>query len=156
MTGSRRWLAALGVTLALSLAGNLLLAGILLGRHAGERPHMSFLRPLPGAPEAARDVLHAAFREHRGEMREQFHAHREARQRLAAALAEPDLDPAALDRALADLAAATSGLQATAHTIMRDAAVRMPPEVRRDWAGNWRQRASRDRHHGGAGDERRE
>lgn len=145
MNVSRRWLAALGVALTLSLAGNLLFAGMLLGRHAGERPHMSFLRPLPGAPDAARDVLRDAFRAHRGEMHARFRAHREARRQLAAVLAEPDLDPAALDRALAELAAATTGLQATAHAIMRDAAVRMPPEVRRDWAGNWQQRAWQDR-----------
>lgn len=140
MTRSRGWLIAGAAVLALSLGGNLLLAGALLGRHVGDPPRIGFIRVLPGAPPEAKAVLRESFGEHRSEMRAHLRAHHKARKRVAEVLAAPELDAGELDRALAELAEATARLQTSAHAIVREAAMAMPPEARREWGNEWQRR----------------
>lgn len=146
MTLSKGWLMAGGTVLALSLAGNLLLAGALIGRHVGGHPPLGVLRMLPDAPPAAKTALRDAFGDHRAEMREHFRSHHRARERVAEVLAAPEFDPTELDRALTDLAMATARLQTSAHAIVREAAVTMPPEARRQWGADWKRRRSHGPH----------
>lgn len=137
---SSRWYLAGGLLLALSLAGNLLAAGVLLGRHMADGPLQHRPPFTRGVPEEARPALRAAFHERRATFREHMHAIREARARVAELLAAPELDEAALQDAFDRLASRTQAMQSLVHEAILAAAHDLPPEVRAQWRGEWMRR----------------
>ena len=118
--------------LVVSLAFNLLIAGMLLGRAAspmrGHHPHLGWM-------------MHELDKETRAELRDSLKAHRQAsksirtemkaaQQGLHALLGNEDFDAAATREALADLRDISGKFQTLAHQQMLDTLVTMKPEER--------------------------
>ena len=137
---ARIWVVGGVVAIVLLLAGNLFMAGILLGHGlfggAGDAPDAPLARFLRTVPTEARPVLRAVLLDHREELREQFGDLVSARGVMTDLLAAPQLDDAAITEAMSDLRAATAELQAVLHGLLLEAARRLPADVRAEW---WRQ-----------------
>lgn len=122
------------VMLAISIGLNLVLAGVLLGSRfaRGERDHAG---PMHSGMRAGRG-FDGALLPHRAELGERRRASARARDDVQAILNREPLDRAALDAALAKLRAETQRSQEILHRALGDAAVKAPPEQRRE-LGRW-------------------
>ena len=126
----------LGAALAVSLAANLFLAGMIAGRLTGEaaqglqalRNLDALLEPLPAAKRAlVRDELRAAL----PGVREHHQAMQAARAELAEELVKPAPDPATMDRHFAAVQARTTAMQAALQQAFKRAAMSLTQEERR-------------------------
>jgi len=126
----------LGTLLAVSVAANLFLGGVIAGRFTGEaaqdlrakRNVEAMLQPLPQDKRAlVRKELRAAM----PQVRQHFKALQEARARVAEELVKPEPDPAQLDRRFAEVQAQTTAIQAAFQQAFKRAAVSLTPEERR-------------------------
>ena len=140
---ARIWVVGGVVAIVLLLAGNLFMAGTLLGHGlfggAGDVSDPPLARFLRTVPSEARPVLRAVLFDHREDLRERLGDLVSARRRMTDLLAAPQVDDAATTEAMSDLRAATAELQAVLHEMLLDAAHRLPPEVREAW---WRRAAT--------------
>ncbi|MDT0636211.1 periplasmic heavy metal sensor [Spectribacter hydrogenoxidans] len=140
MTLSRRGRLGVGLLLAVSLALNLVIAGVVVGRLVSDGPRHHGPHMLRGVPEAARPALRDAFKAHRDDIREHIHGIREARAHIADRIAADPLDEAALEAAFDELARRTDAMQALTHRIVIETAQSLPPDVREGWRAEWGER----------------
>jgi uncharacterized membrane protein len=126
----------LGVLLAVSVAANLFMGGVLAGRFAGQatqgsqskRTFEAMLAPLPEEKRAlVRNELRAAM----PQLRRDHAALQEARAALAAELVKPSPDPAALDRGFAEVQARSTAIQAAFQQSFKRASASLSQEERR-------------------------
>ena len=127
----------LRVLLALSLAANLFLGGVILGTGVlkGDRGgrgsrHASFPRALEQLDPADAEALRTLMR-NRGEQAEpRVQALREARREVQALMARPDYDPAAVRTALTRVRIEETALRDNLDRDLIDFAARLDPEER--------------------------
>lgn len=127
---------ALATLLALSLAANLFLGGVLAGRLTGQagqdsqtrRSIQAMLAPLP---EAKRELVRNEIRAVMPRVREQFAALRTARAALAEEMVKPAPDTAALGRGFADVQARTVAIGTALQQAMLRALPSLTQEERR-------------------------
>jgi uncharacterized membrane protein len=122
----------LSIALAVSIALNLLLAGILVGRafHRGPLPDRD--KPaLHRERDGRRAPLRGLYREHDDELRDKRRAIGAARRTARAALEAEPFDRAALERALEALRKETGASQEIMHKAIVDAASKGSPEERK-------------------------
>jgi uncharacterized membrane protein len=129
------WLASprtLGVLLAVSLAVNLFLGGVVAGRTTGEavqakRNFDAILAPLP---DAKRALVRKEFRAALVDVRKDHQAAQAVRAQLAAEIAKPAPDPATLDRQFAELQRRTTAMQGAMQQAFKRAAMQLTQEER--------------------------
>ena len=153
MTGNMKWLVG---GLAVSLALNFLILGIILGngglrpdrgpdRH--ERPRFSIERLAETLSPESREILHAAMKEQRSELKSVFRERRAARRAAGDVLRAETFDPKALRAAFERMREADIDMQRRIQDVMVDVAAQLPPEERAklaDWRRHMRKRM-RDR-----------
>ncbi|MEO8668514.1 MAG: periplasmic heavy metal sensor [Bauldia sp.] len=121
------------VVAALSLATNFLILGFVAARvsdfrhGAVERLVAIGARSFPGK---IRDAIIAEAAEEKGPLRAALFDLRTARQTMFAAMRAEPFDPAALDRAFADVRAKTATLQSLGQALVGEAVAAAPPGVR--------------------------
>jgi uncharacterized membrane protein len=124
----------LSIALAVSIALNLLLAGVFVGRALHRRPPPPPEREMPalrGEREGRRAPLRGLFREHADELREKRRAIGEARRKAQTALGAEPFDRAALESALEGVRKETVGSQEIMHRAIVEAAAKGSPDERR-------------------------
>jgi uncharacterized membrane protein len=122
----------LSIALAISIAVNLLLAGIFVGRAFHRRPPPD--RDVParhGERDGRKGPLRGLFREHGDELRDKRRAIGEARRTGRAALEAEPFERAALERALEGLRKESGASQEIMHRAIVEAASKGSPEERR-------------------------
>jgi uncharacterized membrane protein len=143
MTSGRSW-TIVALALAASIAANLFLGGVLLGRHLFRSEpravEAAVRRFLATVPEEARPLVRARMREHRDELVGELRAVAEARRHVGEVLERPELDDAALAAALARVRASTATLQERVHGILTETMKELPPGVRTEWGQHWGRR----------------
>ena len=123
----------LSIALAVSIAINLLLAGIWVGRaFRHPRPPMGEqgMHETPADREGRRGLLRGLYREHGDELREKRRAIADARRTARDALQKEPFDRAALESALAALRKETGASQEILHRAIVEAAAKGSPEER--------------------------
>ncbi len=133
----RRATALVGALLA-SLALNLFVAGMLLGRDLHEQePEQGGDRSRHGlaalVPPGAREVVGQRLDEHRAEFEARIDSLRTARRQAFALLRADPFDAAAARAALATLRERTLATQELVHELLIETAQRTPAEVRAGW-----------------------
>jgi hypothetical protein len=131
--GPLAWVFA--VVLLLSVAANLLIAGLVLGRlHGPPLPDGDFqhvlsmvVRPFP--PEIQQSILTAAAAD-REELNQQYDALQAARRRAFDAMRADPFDRAALDSAHADFRNGAEAMQQRIQNLEADAIAKAPADVR--------------------------
>lgn len=130
--GPLAWVFA--AVLLVSLATNVLIAGVVLAHLHGSRPGEDFehiigmiARPYP--PEIQRSIMDSAIGD-RDELRQRFDAMREARRKAFDAARADPFDPATLDAANADIRSATDAMQQAVQRLEMDAIAKAPADVR--------------------------
>jgi uncharacterized membrane protein len=128
--GSRRGLTTL---LVVSLAANLFLGGIMLGRFTGQVAHESQTRRtiqtmLAPLPDAKRQLVRKEIGVAMPRVREQFAELQKARAALAAEMVRPMPDSAALERGFATVQAHTAAIGGA----LQQAIVRALPNLSQD------------------------
>lgn len=126
----------LGVLLAVSLAVNLFLGGVIAGRLTGEatqglrakRNVEAILQPLP---QDKRVLVRKELRAAMSQARQHFGALQAARAQVAEELVQPKLDEAQLERKFAEVRAQTTAIQTAFQQAFARAAVSLTPEERR-------------------------
>jgi len=124
----------LSIALAVSIALNLLLAGIFVGRafHRRHPPPPDHDMPaMRGDRDGKRAPLRGLLREHGDELKDKRRAIGEARRTAQAALEAEPFDRAALERALEGLRKETVASQEVLHRVIADAAAKGSPDERR-------------------------
>jgi uncharacterized membrane protein len=141
------WTRRLLVLLSISIGLNLLLAGLWIGTRWGSHRH----HPAHEARGERGARFPAPFAEALAGRRPELSARRravvEARQTARSILERDALDRAALEAALERLRRETDGTQQVVHQALIDAAVKAPPQSRRELS-----RVLVQRHRGGRGD----
>ena len=145
------------LALLMSLALNLMLAGMLAWQHGpwrGERgarhapalPHLFDVRALRRViPEERQHVLQPVFEKHRPEMRSRLHALFAARGDVRRAIAAEPFDPVALQSAFARLREADRATAEQAQAMMAEVLAVATPEERRRMSEIMARSASRGR-----------
>lgn len=153
---SGKWLA---VALTASLAVNVFLGGLFVGRTMGpspvladrgpprgERPVQAMLDRMAGALDAAdRATFETAIDRHRQRLSATGAEFREARRRTVDLMSAEPLDRPKLEKAMADLRERNQEFQRTMHAALIDVAASLPPEARQKIATAGRPRGERDR-----------
>jgi uncharacterized membrane protein len=124
----------LSIALAVSIAVNLLIAGIFVGRAFHRRPPPPSERDVPGLRaerDGRRAPLRGLFLEHDDELRDKRRAIGEARRTARVALEAEPFDRAALERALEALRKETGASQEILHKAIVEAASKGSPEARK-------------------------
>ena len=156
---SGKWLAA---ALTASLAINVFLGGLFVGRWMGpspvladrgpvraERPVQAMLDRMSGALDAAdRATFDTAMERHRQGLSATGAEFREARRRAAELMSAEPLDRAKLEKAMAELRERNQDFQRTLHAALMDAAAALPPDARHKIAAAGRPRSDRERQAG--------
>jgi uncharacterized membrane protein len=153
MTLSRPWAVTLGLLLAVSLAVNVFIGGLVAGRAIGTKPwqaageigagaglRFTLARIVDALPKDQRPVVEDIIRAHRGDITSALRALQAARSDAAAALRAEPFEPVALTAALGELKAASSDLQSTLFEALEDAAAKLTP-AGRDALADWRWRS---------------
>ena len=155
-----RWLTIVAVV---SLAINLLIAGVVAGHllsgrhHIGREPEMMrgdnrmpdrpgeavIQRMTAAVPAENRAVFMAVIAEHRQQIADAGRQVRDARIKVRDAMAADPFDRAKLDQAFAELRERSQQLQASLHATVSDAASKLPPEARARLADSNRLRRER-------------
>ncbi len=155
-TRTGKWLAA---ALTASLAINLFLGGLFVGRWLGpspvmaergprgpERPIQAMLNRMGAALDPDdRAVFESAIDRHRPRLAATSAEFREARRRTVEIMASPDFSRGALDTAMNELRERNGEFQRTLHTALVDAAAALPPPARQKLAAASRPRSERER-----------
>lgn len=135
----------LATLLAVSVAVNLFLGGVLAGRFTGEaqgtqtrRNIEAMLAPLP---EEKRTLVRQELRTAMPQVRQHFAALREARAGIARELVKPEPDRAALERGFAEVQARSTAIQAAFQQAFLRAAPGLTQEERRAMVRALAQRA---------------
>lgn len=130
--GPLAWIFA--VALLVSLAANVLIAGVVLGHLHGPPPGDDFehivgvmVRPYP--PEIQKAIMEAA-RADRDELRLRLDAMGEARHKAFDAMRADPFDQAKLDAAHADIRGAADAMQQVIQRLQADAIAKAPASVR--------------------------
>ena len=123
----------LSIALAISVAVNLLIAGIFVGRafHRRPPPPEHDKSALHRESDGRRAPLRGLYREHGDELRDKRRAIGEARRTARAALEAEPFDRAALERALEALRKETGASQEIMHKAIVEAASKGSPEERK-------------------------
>lgn len=138
MTAERRWIIGLVVALTVSLAGNLLVAGVVASRWFDRPPPpLSFAGPsmIEGlfedlSPEGSK-IMRSAMHEARRDLRPTFGELREARQEVRRLLEAEDFDRAAFDAAMARVDTLGDTVEARMEKGFADAVGQLSAEDRR-------------------------
>ena len=122
----RRWIVpALAIALFLSLIGNLVGLGYVLGQWSTERPGMALVQEaMADYPPELRRAIRAEFAVNRAEFVADVAALRQERRAMVAALQAEPFDAAGLRAAQQAVAARTASLQQRVHAAMLAAAER--------------------------------
>lgn len=126
----------LATLLAVSVAGNLFLGGLLAGRYTGQagqesqtrRSLQAMLAPLP---EDKRSLVRREIRAELPRVREQTAALQAARAALAEELVKPSPDAAALERGFAEVRSRSAAIQAAFQQALQRALPSLTQEERR-------------------------
>lgn len=159
-TRSGKWLAA---ALTASLAVNVFLGGLFVGRWMGpspvmaergpprgERPVQAMLDRMAGALEAGdRVTFETVMDRHRQRLAAAGVEFREARRRTVELMSAEPFDRPKVEKAMADLRERNQEFQRTLHLALIDAAATLPPEARQKIAAAGRPRSERERPPGG-------
>jgi uncharacterized membrane protein len=145
MLANRRWL---GIGLAVSIALNLFLGGIVAGRLTGQatqtlqaKRHLDeVLEPLP---EAKRAAFRRELRQVMPQIRRDLQSMRQARAALAEEFLQPQPDPAAIDRHFKEVQSRTTAMQEALQQAFKRAAADLTLEERRALIETARRRAPR-------------
>lgn len=124
----------LAIVLAISVAINLLLAGILLGRRFDRRygPHADRGLTAEHGPAVMRNrAFHQLIKESKLDLKARSESTRAARAAVKAALQREPFDRAALEQSFRALRAETSSSQQALHDALVEAADKGGPETRR-------------------------
>lgn len=132
-TGRSRWVA---IALAVSVALNLFLGGLIAGRLTGQatqgvqakRNLDELLAPLP---EAKRALVRREVRRVMPDVRRDLQATQRARAALAEEFARAQPDPAAIDRHFREVQTRTTSMQESLQQAFKRAAAELTPEERR-------------------------
>lgn len=133
------------VFLALSLALNLFLAGMMIAWHMRPPPppppgpwfERMIQRMSTDLPQADRDILQTAYQARKGELDRMDKDVQTARERVGAAMRAQPYDPAALEQAMAEARDAREPVVETVEQAVAEAAAKMSPEGRMKLA-DWR------------------
>jgi uncharacterized membrane protein len=153
---SGKWLAA---ALTASLAINVFLGGLFVGRWMspspvmadrgpprGDRPVLAMLDRMAGALEAGdRVAFETVMDKHRPRLTATGTEFRDARRRTVELMAAEPFDRPKVERAMADLRERNQEFQRTLHTALVDAAATLPQEARSKIALAGRPRGERER-----------
>jgi uncharacterized membrane protein len=159
-TRSGRWLAA---ALTASLAVNVFLGGLFVGRWMGpspvmaergpprgERPMQAMLDRISGALDAEdRAIFETVMDKHRPRLAATGTEFRNARRRTVDLMSAEPFDAAKLEAAMATLRERNLEFQQTLHGALIDAAAALPPGGRQKMATFGRPRSERERPSGG-------
>lgn len=159
-TRSGKWLAA---ALTASLAVNVFLGGLFVGRwmsptpvmadrgpHRAERPVQAMLDRMSGALDVGdRATFETVMDKHRQRLTAAGVEFREARRRTVELMSAEPFDRPKIEKAMADLRERNQEFQRTLHTALIDAAAALPPEARQKIAAAGRPRSERERPSGG-------
>jgi uncharacterized membrane protein len=131
--GRRNWIA---MALAVSVALNLFLAGVVAGRIGGQaaqgvQAQRNLEAALAPLPEAKRDAVRREIRRVMPEVRRDQQAVQQARAAAAAELLRPQPDGAALDRHFREVQVRTTSMQHALQQAFKRAAADLTPEERR-------------------------
>jgi uncharacterized membrane protein len=129
----------LATLLAVSLAANLFLGGMLAGRITGQKGQESHIRQniramLAPLPEEKRALVRKEIATEMPRVREQFAALQQARARLAEEMVKPAPDPAALQRGFAEVQAHTMAIGTALQLAIQRALPLLTQEERRAMA----------------------
>lgn len=155
-TRSGKWLAA---ALTASLAINVFLGGLFVGRWMGpspvladrgpprgERPVQAMIDRMANALDAQdRAAFETVMDKHRPRLAATGAEFRDARRRTVELMSAEPLDAAALDMAMRQLRERNIEFQATIHTALLDAVAVLPPAARQKIAHAGRPRSERER-----------
>ncbi len=127
------------VALAVSVCVNLLLAGMMAGQrwHGGPGRMGMFGGPLRDMPEAAQPLVKDVLDANRAEFDARREAVDQARQQIAALLQADTIDQTQLEAALGDMQGRMADMFQLGQKVMVDVALKLPPDLRRDWAKKW-------------------
>ncbi len=153
---SGKWLAA---ALTASLAVNVFLGGLFVGRWMGpspvmadrgpprgERPVQAMLDRMAGALDTAdRATFERVIDRHRQRLSATGTEFREARHRTVELMSAEPLDRPKLEKAMADLRERNQEFQSTMHAALIDVAAALPAEARHKIAAAGRPRGERER-----------
>ena len=144
---------AIAIALFASLALNLFLGGVMVGRWLAPQPPTAAFEAggfgglianmraaaatLPAEQQAA---LREAMGHHRSEIREELIALRDARQAALATLVAEPFDRVSTEAAFAELQQQSQAVQTAIHEAMLDAAERLPGDARRQLVESGRHR----------------
>ncbi|MHB1218237.1 MAG: periplasmic heavy metal sensor [Alphaproteobacteria bacterium] len=130
------------VFLAVSLALNLFLAGMMIAWHMRPPPpgpwfERMIQRMSADLPPADREILRASYQARQGELDRMDKEARAAREKVSAAMRAQPYDPAALDQAMAAAREVREPVVKTVEQAVAEAAAKMSPEGRMKLA-DWR------------------
>lgn len=156
----------IGLLLAVSLALNFLIAGMMLSRHLGgsdkgrgmHPPDPSLRAVVSELPDEARKNIRNAMRENRANFRQTFKEMRQTREEVGNLLRAETVDKAALDASFEKLRELGADLQEPLHGVLTETLMGLPLAERQkiaDRAGDWRNYRKSDRYKRGK-DKRRE
>jgi len=130
----RRWIAVLGTLLLLSLAANLFVGGVILGRGAGGGAEgglrVGIERILRALPDSDRDVMQALLDQRRDELQQRFMDFRAARRAAGDLLRADAFDAAAFAAAERDAREKSFALQNAVRDLVMEAMPQLSPEGR--------------------------
>jgi uncharacterized membrane protein len=124
----------LAAALLVSLALNVLVAGVVLGRLRGPPPgddfgHVVAMIARPYPPEIQHEIMEEAH-DNQGGLREKFDALRDARRAVFEAMRTEPFDPAKLDAAYANARSTADTMQVAIQGIEAGAIAKAPADVR--------------------------
>jgi uncharacterized membrane protein len=155
-TRTGKWLA---LALTASLAVNLFLGGLFVGRwlgpspvmaergpRGGERPVQAMMNRMAASLEADdRALFEASMERHRPRLMALGNELRESRRRSIETMGAETFDRAALEAAMSELRERNGEFQRTLHGALIEAAAGLPPPARQKIAAAGRPRSERDR-----------
>jgi uncharacterized membrane protein len=144
-SGRRTWVA---VALAVSVALNLFLGGVVAGRIGGQAMQSGHAQrgletALASLPEGTREAVRRELRRAMPEVRRDLQAMQRARAAAAEELLRPQPDDAALDRHFREVQLRTASVQHALQQAFKRAAASLTPEERRALIETAKQRAPR-------------
>lgn len=131
---ARRWIALLGTLLLLSLAANIFMGGLMLGRGAGDGVgaglRVGMQRMMRALPDADRDTVKAILDVRRADLEQKFADLRSARQVAAKLLRDGAFDATAFAAAEQDAREKSYALQDAIRDLVVEAVPQLTPEGR--------------------------
>jgi uncharacterized membrane protein len=142
MNIGKPWIVGFLLLLVLSLAGNLFIGGVVLGRQFSQTQGPAVSQVVRAFfdtfPEEARPVVRRHLRANTVDIILHVRRILAARGHVADVLSSPEVDEAALANAFLEIRESTASLQELIHRILIEAIGELPPEVRAQWKSRWR------------------